>query len=581
MNVSCSQCSTRYAIPDAKVRGRKVRLPCRRCGAPIIIDARSVPQGAASAPASGGAAPRPVNTPPATADDTWSVSVGGSVLELSATAIAEELRAERIGRGAYVWRSGMAAWQPLEKDPQLVRKLAAAGMDVSKAVGVPAPKAPSSSSQLADAAAALDDEATRIAESPLSTASSPRASAALADALPEDADEATTMYSAALHAPPAGLAEAVPEGDEEEATVMYSNTAHGARPVASTTRKTPTGGATAAEAVAGAPASVTELADALGEDDEEATVMFAGGDAPSAKVESSTRRHTVRPLARAESAAPIVPPPSTSSDDWVESSVVVEQDAPGENLARRPHAVTQRRRLPPVPAEVAEERTDTTQVAHRGRVSFLSIRAVVPVAALALAAGAAGYLISQRNSSPQSPTRPAPSELETPLPPPVQPTEVEAVPTAHPETTEPVALEQTPPVAEERESKRSRKPRTKSGVAEPGGSPTATVSAAAKPDTVPEEPPKEQPPFDAAAAKSALQMAARVSERECSRPGEPNGASVVSLSFANTGRAGGVSLRGPLSGTSTGLCILRKFSKVAVTPFSGAPVPMEQTLRIP
>src|SRR5664280_1625085 len=38
MNVACGACPAKYVIPDEKVRGRKVRIPCKRCGAAIIID---------------------------------------------------------------------------------------------------------------------------------------------------------------------------------------------------------------------------------------------------------------------------------------------------------------------------------------------------------------------------------------------------------------------------------------------------------------------------------------------------------------------------------------------------------------
>ena len=38
MNVVCGACPAKYSIPDDKVRGRKVRIPCKHCGAAIIID---------------------------------------------------------------------------------------------------------------------------------------------------------------------------------------------------------------------------------------------------------------------------------------------------------------------------------------------------------------------------------------------------------------------------------------------------------------------------------------------------------------------------------------------------------------
>lgn len=59
MEVSCSSCPARYAIPDQKVQGRKVRLQCKRCGAAIIVD------GTAAASAS-----PPAASPQATATAT-------------------------------------------------------------------------------------------------------------------------------------------------------------------------------------------------------------------------------------------------------------------------------------------------------------------------------------------------------------------------------------------------------------------------------------------------------------------------------------------------------------------------------
>jgi predicted Zn finger-like uncharacterized protein len=38
MNIACSSCPAKYAVPDEKVRGRKVRITCKRCGAAIIVD---------------------------------------------------------------------------------------------------------------------------------------------------------------------------------------------------------------------------------------------------------------------------------------------------------------------------------------------------------------------------------------------------------------------------------------------------------------------------------------------------------------------------------------------------------------
>jgi predicted Zn finger-like uncharacterized protein len=36
--VACTSCSVQYTVPDAKVRGRKVRVTCKHCRTPFVID---------------------------------------------------------------------------------------------------------------------------------------------------------------------------------------------------------------------------------------------------------------------------------------------------------------------------------------------------------------------------------------------------------------------------------------------------------------------------------------------------------------------------------------------------------------
>ena len=60
MNVACSSCPAKYAVPDEKVRGKKVRITCKRCGSAIIVDGTAegvgAPEPAAAEPAPGPAA---------------------------------------------------------------------------------------------------------------------------------------------------------------------------------------------------------------------------------------------------------------------------------------------------------------------------------------------------------------------------------------------------------------------------------------------------------------------------------------------------------------------------------------------
>ena len=42
MIVACHACPSQYSVPDAKVRGKKVRITCKHCGAAIVVDGLSM-----------------------------------------------------------------------------------------------------------------------------------------------------------------------------------------------------------------------------------------------------------------------------------------------------------------------------------------------------------------------------------------------------------------------------------------------------------------------------------------------------------------------------------------------------------
>lgn len=51
MKVQCGQCPAKYAVSDERVRDRKVRIHCKRCGASIIVDGKVDPPLITSTPA--------------------------------------------------------------------------------------------------------------------------------------------------------------------------------------------------------------------------------------------------------------------------------------------------------------------------------------------------------------------------------------------------------------------------------------------------------------------------------------------------------------------------------------------------
>ncbi|HEX4336560.1 MAG TPA: zinc-ribbon domain-containing protein [Polyangiaceae bacterium] len=88
MNIACSSCPAKYAVPDEKVRGRKVRITCKRCGAAIIVDGTAVgATGTGDAPArppqntmAGGAdAPVPSGTSPGVGQASAAASAAAAI----------------------------------------------------------------------------------------------------------------------------------------------------------------------------------------------------------------------------------------------------------------------------------------------------------------------------------------------------------------------------------------------------------------------------------------------------------------------------------------------------------------------
>src|SRR5689334_3846045 len=127
MQFSCRQCSTRYAVPDDKVRGKRIRTKCRKCGAEIVVDGASLggeapPSSAAPAPA--GAAAGPAGAPyrptphagtvsPALAEEPWTVAISRSDQRKMVTSeVVDAYAAGTITDTTLVWKPGMQKWQP-------------------------------------------------------------------------------------------------------------------------------------------------------------------------------------------------------------------------------------------------------------------------------------------------------------------------------------------------------------------------------------------------------------------------------------------------------------------------------------
>jgi predicted Zn finger-like uncharacterized protein len=105
MKISCQSCAAKYTIADDKVRGKTVKIKCKKCGSAIVVGPDTPDDAASSASA----------LPPDTSSD-WMVNMGeGDQRTLSLPQIVELYNQGVISEETYLWRDGMSDWQPLRQ----------------------------------------------------------------------------------------------------------------------------------------------------------------------------------------------------------------------------------------------------------------------------------------------------------------------------------------------------------------------------------------------------------------------------------------------------------------------------------
>jgi hypothetical protein len=106
--------------------------------------------------------------------------------------------------------------------------------------------------------------------------------------------------------------------------------------------------------------------------------------------------------------------------------------------------------------------------------------------------------------------------------------------------------------------------------------PTATTPAA----PIEPRPPVGTEPFDATAARAALDASAAQAS-SCRKPGDPSGVAVVIITFSPTGRVTTANISGPpFAATPTGGCIASTLRKTRVPAFAGDMVTVRKTVTI-
>src|SRR5688500_11875502 len=110
MKITCESCGAKYTIADDKVIGRKVKIRCKGCSTPIVVDGQKL--GPSGAPPGSPDAKAETLLPQPSPD--WSVNLSETdQRSMTTQQLVEAFQAGQITPEAYVWREGMADWVPL------------------------------------------------------------------------------------------------------------------------------------------------------------------------------------------------------------------------------------------------------------------------------------------------------------------------------------------------------------------------------------------------------------------------------------------------------------------------------------
>ncbi len=108
--------------------------------------------------------------------------------------------------------------------------------------------------------------------------------------------------------------------------------------------------------------------------------------------------------------------------------------------------------------------------------------------------------------------------------------------------------------------------------------PAQALGAQSAPE--PAAPTKQLPPFDAKAARTALDTAA-AKTKTCRTAKEPKGAVAATVTFAPSGRVSDVSINtARYAGTKTGKCITEHLREAQVPEFGGSPTTLKKTVAV-
>jgi predicted Zn finger-like uncharacterized protein len=547
MKITCDSCGAKYTIADDKVRGRKVKIRCKGCGTPIVVDGAQPGAGTSTAPASipagelggadgdGGLAleAAPASARGAEAAGEWSVNLSETDQRtLSTQEIVEGWKAGTITTDAFVWRDGMEDWTAILESPELA-PLLKGGAEQTDTSAAPAPMAAAAQPPRASA----QTGATRSQASPARIAGG-RAQVGMdlfAGVETAGSDEDDIATSAPLLPQASGRPAAEDPrltGARNENSVLFSLDALKAGftgPKVEPEKKAP--------ARAGARRENTDDPFGMG------AGGLAGVGAPAPMFSLSDNQ------ALLTAPAPPEPPPKPVEVVYVQGAAPAERRGPSKTLGM--------------------------------------------IAAGVLLVGAAGAYISVSSKNEEERIAQAAASAAAEADRKAREEEQKKREEVAKEAAERAAAAEREKLRAESEASKTAAPADE---AAKGGASNAATAAAAPGSTRKDAPSsarrddkKEEPkaaaaggdqPFSKSSAISALGAAAGQAS-SCKKLGGPTGSGKVTVTFANSGRVTSANVNGaPFAGTSVGGCVASIFRKAKVPPFSGSSVTVSKGFSI-
>lgn len=542
MKVTCQACSAQYTIADDKVQGRKVKIRCKACQTPIVVDGQNPPPQAASSglsdapPALDPFAPETA-LPPDT--DVWNVNLTDTDSRTMTTAeVIEGFRSGLVTGDAFVWRDGMGDWVPIMDCVELAPLLSgptappapvAGQTPLAPAVAVaPAPPAVpkvGGMPNLSAPGAVSGAFAARAASAKASAGADLFGDIDAAGSESEDVDLSTSAARAVPTAPGSTAYDDKPTGARNENSVLFSLDAMKAGFVGGAPTVAERPKPSAPKPGAPRPTQPSNPDDPFGMGASAGLAGMGAGGNPLFSLGANPALLT----APAPPEPKPIPVPTFSAASGV--------------------------------AEPAGMDAKTKKL-----VLFGGLGASALIAVLLSLLVFSGKKEEPADAAAKAALSAKPEEKKAEAP------KEEPKPEEKPADPPPAAS------AEEKKPDPAKADAAKPDAAKPSG------NTAAAPATKKEEPApagaSTAPPFSKASAISALGGAAG-SAGSCKKAGGPTGVGKVQVTFAPSGRVTSATVMGaPFAGTAVGGCVAGAFRRAKVPAFSGNPVTVSKSFAI-